>query len=590
MTTLRKRMQQHVAARKVVKPPTLAERMRQNVAARAPLKRTEPQRIAALPARSPLPTEPDPCWCRAAASRLPLRPIQVEALHTLARYQGGFLSIGVGHGKSWIACLAGMAMGKRLAIVLAPARTLPQLQREYARLAVAYNVSDTVFLSYGQVSQQDGQERLRRILGQVDPREACVVLDEAHKVRNRKAARTRRLLRFLIKRPELRVVVMSGTLLGAKIEHSAHLAEIALRDLSPLPRHKLDPWMRVMSPDMQGSKEDHQHLKPLADWHKVVIPPRSSAYELFRDAAADHCLRDAFRERVRDADGVVVSSDVSCPASLYVSWSRPRVDCFELDEAQATVTMGMRPDGEVLMAPSDVARCRRQLSLGFYLTWDWPDGVVDHDWLAARAAWGRAVRRELEQHDREGYDSPMLIYMHQSRRFAEGARDDLTRAWHRWSLQRMKPQPPTASTWITQQYIDRACAWLQEHPKGVVWYESTAVGEALAHRGVPVYGAGSDVPQDTAHACAMSIRAQGTGLNLQAWSEALVIEPPTSSTTWEQLLGRLHRPGQTADEVTWYVWAHEAFEDIEFRVRQSTISDCEITGQQAKFLVAHHLR
>jgi superfamily II DNA or RNA helicase len=54
----------------------------------------------------------------------------------------------------------------------------------------------------------------------------------------------------------------------------------------------------------------------------------------------------------------------------------------------------------------------------------------------------------------------------------------------------------------------------------------------------------------------VSIRAHGTGKNLQAYSVSLVLTPPGSGATWEQLLGRLHRPGQNADEVLFKVWQH----------------------------------
>ena len=37
---------------------------------------------------------------------------------------------------------------------------------------------------------------------------------------------------------------------------------------------------------------------------------------------------------------------------------------------------------------------------------------------------------------------------------------------------------------------------------------------------------------------------------------SLVLTPPGSGAAWEQLLGRLHRPGQNADEVLFKVWTH----------------------------------
>jgi hypothetical protein len=41
---------------------------------------------------------------------------------------------------------------------------------------------------------------------------------------------------------------------------------------------------------------------------------------------------------------------------------------------------------------------------------------------------------------------------------------------------------------------------------------------------------------------------------LQRWSRNLVVAPPTSGKAWEQLLGRTHREGQQADEVSFEVF------------------------------------
>ncbi len=54
-----------------------------------------------------------------------------------------------------------------------------------------------------------------------------------------------------------------------------------------------------------------------------------------------------------------------------------------------------------------------------------------------------------------------------------------------------------------------------------------------------------------------SIASHGTGKNLQhQWSDNLVTAVPASGLTWEQMLGRTHRQGQKADEVTCHLYLH----------------------------------
>lgn len=53
-----------------------------------------------------------------------------------------------------------------------------------------------------------------------------------------------------------------------------------------------------------------------------------------------------------------------------------------------------------------------------------------------------------------------------------------------------------------------------------------------------------------------SIRAHGTGKNLQAFSRNLFANQFSDAAVGEQVLGRTHRQGQLADEVTAEVYRH----------------------------------
>jgi hypothetical protein len=61
-----------------------------------------------------------------------------------------------------------------------------------------------------------------------------------------------------------------------------------------------------------------------------------------------------------------------------------------------------------------------------------------------------------------------------------------------------------------------------------------------------------------------SIKAHGTGKNLQMFSRNLIANPPSNGAEYEQLIGRTHRYGQQSD-VTVEIYQHtpelrEAFE------------------------------
>jgi hypothetical protein len=67
--------------------------------------------------------------------------------------------------------------------------------------------------------------------------------------------------------------------------------------------------------------------------------------------------------------------------------------------------------------------------------------------------------------------------------------------------------------------------------------------------GLPYFGAGEDggailtTPGTTS--CVASVQVHHKGKNLQRWHRALVLQPFGSADVMEQLVGRLHRAGQT---------------------------------------------
>jgi hypothetical protein len=78
---------------------------------------------------------------------------------------------------------------------------------------------------------------------------------------------------------------------------------------------------------------------------------------------------------------------------------------------------------------------------------------------------------------------------------------------------------------------------------------------ALREVGETVFSAGQ-VPPDDDTPKSLSVHAHGTGLNLQPHCESLVLSWPSSGKTDEQLCGRTHRYGQTADEVLIELYNH----------------------------------
>lgn len=126
--------------------------------------------------------------------------------------------------------------------------------------------------------------------------------------------------------------------------------------------------------------------------------------------------------------------------------------------------------------------------------------------------------------------------------------------WRAWSEIRAVFDPVTEPVWISDELCEHAAAWLHE-TEGLCWVQFVAAGKHLSEiADVPYFrqkGRATDGLHLEAHtgAAICSIDTCAEGLNLQAWHKNLIMTPPRAGRTWEQLLGRTHRDGQTADLV-----------------------------------------
>ena len=128
-------------------------------------------------------------------------------------------------------------------------------------------------------------------------------------------------------------------------------------------------------------------------------------------------------------------------------------------------------------------------------------------------------------------------------------------AWTEWCKVKHRPKPPTEIVWLDTFLVEDALKWRAKHPDGIVWFSSRAVEEALRVCGERVYGAGENPVVDGKGIC-LSINSHGTGLNLQPWSENLILSWPSSGKICEQLVSRTHRFGQLEDEVNVWLYGH----------------------------------
>lgn len=501
----------------------------------------EISRIARLPRR---------VWSEEAAARLAadmtqelrtpdgtmsLRPTQAVALFELLEEGGLFGPMRVGAGKTLVSLLAPFVLKAKRPILLLPAALVEKTSHERIELARHWRIPTNLqIISYEMLGRVQFAERLNYI------RPDFIGADECHRLKNPRAGVTRRVARYMREHPDTKFMAISGTVMKASVRDFAQLLRWCLKDGAPIPHDgdEVGLWADALD----------EKVNPISRVRPGALMTLGPAPAGAVDALAG--ARQVFQSRLLETPGVVATGrneGVTC--SLYV-----RASQYDVPATTDTLFKEMRetwetPDGWAFSEAVELWRHCRELALGFHYVWD-PRPPAD--WLSARREWAAFVRDVLSRS--RSLDTELQVA--QACEAGSLGRSELDA----WRGIRASFTPCPRALWHDGAALDVCQAWMTHH-RGIVWTEHTFFAEELARRsGAPYFGAQGttadgresivDAPRRfSGRPIIASIAANGTGRNLQAWSTNLITSPPTGAATWEQLLGRTHRDGQTSDEV-----------------------------------------
>lgn len=477
-------------------------------------------------------------------------PVQAVALDELAHNRGLFVVVAVGGGKTLICYLAPVMVQASRPLHLIPASLRDKTRREFAEYSRHF---------YGFKPEAYRIESYQRLasIGQSDLLESykpdVIVCDEAQHLENPRAAATRRLKRYVEGNPGIRCVFLSGTITKRSIKDYSHLAAWALKELSPVPRTWTDvePWAQAIDEKpAQGRRILPGGLRRLAGTPSEVVSMNSPSV----DERIATC-RAVYRRRFETTPGVVTSDKSTLPVGLIIRDLDPEE--FPLDPHDGMEKHWLRfredwelPDGEPMVDVLEISRHARELSLGFFYRWKFP---APEPWKEARRQWGRFIRKTLK-HSRT-LDTELQVI----RAIRSGHchnQDEGEAVLFQWEAVKPTFVPITEPQWLSDTVLRHCARWMSQHP-GIVWVEQECFGSSLSRAtGVPFYGEqGRAVdgrriedhkPQTPLIA---SMRANGTGRNLQGWHYNLITAPPYTGASIEQLIGRTHRNGQEKEAV-----------------------------------------
>lgn len=494
-----------------------------------------------------------------------MRPIQAAALRECWEYGGLFGPIRAGYGKTLLAYLLPVVLNASRPLYVCPASLRPDVRKEFHLYyrdwkgphPDSYRIASYQTLGAkgaGTRLDEKGQKLRDAKLDQWTP--DLVIFDEAQFVKNHDAVVTRRVKRFLESNRGVRVVAMSGTMMRKSYKDFAHLARWALPRHCPVPTTyaELEAWADAL---------DHKDsLGPRCDVGALIYFATADEQRVISSGDEDEArtaARLAVRRRMVETPGVVATQDGPLGIPLAVEPIYPVREDPAIDAVFARVRRVMElPNGMPIVDGLQYARHAWTLGLGFWTHWDPPP---PDEWLMLRREWAEWCRDVIRYNRRlRGLDAESDV----KDAVRKGLLNDrgLLAAWEQLEPS-YDPEQFKVAVWVSDEIVQAAGAWVDKHP-GIVWTKHIPVGERLSRElGIPYYGSeGLDasgryiMDHPKGRPMIASEAANRMGRNLQkGWSEGLLLCPPD-----EQLLARMHRDGQDADEVRFYQylgsWEH----------------------------------
>ena len=513
------------------------------------------------------------------AGSMLLRTVQALALHDAGIVDGLFGAIGVGEGKTLITLLLPLVLGASKPMLLLPASLIEKTKREQLELSRHWKIPNTIrTFSYEMLGLVQSEEELETYAPD------AIICDEVHKLKNRRAARTRRVARYMHDHPYTKFCGLSGTVMDKSLKDFAHILRWCLKLTAPIPvtNEETEEWAEALDVGAGSVFEERRQPGALLE---LCTPDE-------RKEQPNIAARHGFRRRLTETPGVVatIGEGEHIDASIYVRGIRHKV--APVTERNFLILRGndtddfpgwVTPDGWELMTAVDVWRHAQELALGLHYIWD-PRPPTE--WLEARRNWGAFVRETIARS--RTFDSELHVA-----NGCDAGRLDGT-SLEQWRRVRPTFTPNVVPVWHDDSALEVCRDWMKT--AGLVWTEHGFFAERLAEfAGVPYFGAGGldaegryieDAEYGTS--AIASLDANREGKNLQGlWARNLLVCPPSSAAWWEQTIARTHRPGQTADEVIVDVLlgCRENF-DACMKALEGARGIRDMTGKMQKLLLA----
>ena len=312
-----------------------------------------------------------------------LRPIQAVCLYEIGTVGGLFGALRVGAGKTLISLLGFETGFAERPLLLVPASLVKKTERAMSVLGYHWRLPSFVrIMSYEWLGRVQAADALEEYAPDM------ITADEVHRLKNPRAAVTRRVRRYMGNHPECKFVGMSGTVHKRSLKDFAHILAWCLPSPDmPLPRYHAD--LELWADALDERKGQTRRADPGA----LRVFCNDEECEVWDRGQHRRAARMGFRRRFIDTPGIVATKETPIDATIIVNEVEPPIDS-EIDACFKTLRNDYEtPDGWPIADALTMARHARELALGFFYVWDPRPPMY---WLIARKEWCAYVRKVLK--------------------------------------------------------------------------------------------------------------------------------------------------------------------------------------------------
>lgn len=459
------------------------------------------------------------------------------------------------------------------------------------RRAIARRTEPGIYvMPYSLLSSEDAEDLLEGIGPDL------LIFDEAHYIKSRKRARTRRVLDYM-KRTKPQSVFLSGTMTQKSIVEYHHMISQALGAGSPLPlpAHLVESWACKIDAGAEDVAEAENIPRKGAGLRPLISWANKQGYKVPANLSG---VRRAYRFRLNTAPGVVSTPDDDIGVSLIIQNTPvPKFDDPQVNPEWPELDRLMKQVDEKYISPSgdeiDHAMHRwrylDELTAGFYNLLEWPSpekvagrAGISEDEAAERIEGSRVhhgalqdyhkvLRKFLGTHHIRGLDTPMLVGRHLSKEGAKGLPGTFARDLHE-TWQEAKEleflgmvERDSRGVRVSPYKIRHAINWAKKLPKNkgaLVWYYHREMGRWISEEfqkagfdtlHCPAGDAANkqlaNIEEHKRKIVVLGLGAHSEGKNLQCMEHQFYVQFPRDSKLAQQSIGRTHRSGQKAGEL-----------------------------------------